>query len=277
MALFGRPTEQDARKAQAYAQWMQRRNPFAIASMVLGVFSLIEFGVLIIFGVASIVLGMVALGAFVVASVGRSVVVGVRGRRRATHEAVPTATYRAVRGNPRLYGGLVVHVGVVVVAVALATTSGYTTKREVRLAAGQSATVRGFTVTYLRMRTSADAQKTTIAADVRVRRGSSSLGTFRPAISTYPNFSGGIGTPAIHSDPWHDLYLTLVSAPTTGDATGAVSLGVQVGTFVMWLWIGGLIMLAGIALALTPTRRRRPVVPTAAVRDEPRELAKAAT
>ena len=52
------------------------------------------------------------------------------------------------------------------------------------------------------------------------------------------------GTPAIHSDPWHDLYLTLVSAPTTGDATGAVSLGVQVGTFVMWLWIGGLIMLA---------------------------------
>jgi cytochrome c biogenesis factor len=56
-----------------------------------------------------------------------------------------------------------------------------------------------------------------------------------------------------------------------------VSLGVQVGTFVMWLWIGGLIMLAGIALALTPTRRRRAVVPTAAVHDEPRELAEAAT
>jgi len=218
-----------------------------------------------------------ALGAFVVASVGRSVVVGVRGRRRATHETVPTATYRAVRGNPRLYGGLVVHVGVVVVAVALATTSGYTTKREVRLAAGQSATVHGFTVTYLRTQTSADAQKTTITADVRVRRGSNSLGTFHPAISTYPNFSGGIGTPAIHSGPWHDLYLTLVSAPTTGDATGAVSLGVQVGTFVMWLWIGGLIMLAGIALALTPMRRRRTVVPAAAVHDEPRALAEAAT
>jgi maltodextrin utilization protein YvdJ len=61
MALFGRPTERDEQKAQAYAQWMQQRNPFAIASMVLGVFSLIEFGVLIVFGVASIVLGIVAL------------------------------------------------------------------------------------------------------------------------------------------------------------------------------------------------------------------------
>src|SRR5438128_1419348 len=61
MALFGRPTAQDEQKAQAYAQWMQQRNPLAIASMVLGVFSLIEFGVLIVFGVASIVLGVIAL------------------------------------------------------------------------------------------------------------------------------------------------------------------------------------------------------------------------
>jgi maltodextrin utilization protein YvdJ len=61
MPLFGRPTQDDERKAQAYAQWMQQRNPFAIASMVLGVFSLVEFGVLIIFGVASIVLGITAL------------------------------------------------------------------------------------------------------------------------------------------------------------------------------------------------------------------------
>jgi hypothetical protein len=61
MALFGRPTQEDERKAQAYAQWMQQRNPFAIASMVLGVFSLVEFGVLIVFGVASIILGVIAL------------------------------------------------------------------------------------------------------------------------------------------------------------------------------------------------------------------------
>jgi hypothetical protein len=61
MALFGRPSERDEQKAQAYAQWMQQRNPFAIASMVLGVFSLVEFGVLIVFGVGGIVCGVVAL------------------------------------------------------------------------------------------------------------------------------------------------------------------------------------------------------------------------
>lgn len=60
MALFGRPTERDEQKAQAYAQWMQQRNPFAIISMLIGVFSLVELGVLFL-GVPGIILGIVAL------------------------------------------------------------------------------------------------------------------------------------------------------------------------------------------------------------------------
>ncbi len=85
---------------------------------------------------------------------------------------------------------------------------------------------------------------------------SSGVGSFAPAISTYPNFADGIGTPSIHTNPLHDWYLTLVSAPTSG----RVTIVVQVGTMVMLLWIGGLIMALGTALALVPARKRR-VVP----------------
>jgi hypothetical protein len=61
MPRFGRPTAEDDRKAQQWAEWFAQRNPLAIASLVLGVFSFIEFGALVIFGVAGIVLGIVAL------------------------------------------------------------------------------------------------------------------------------------------------------------------------------------------------------------------------
>jgi hypothetical protein len=61
MALFGRSSEPDEARAEAWRDWLQRRNPYAIASLVLGIFSLIEFGVLLIFGVAGIALGAVAL------------------------------------------------------------------------------------------------------------------------------------------------------------------------------------------------------------------------
>jgi cytochrome c-type biogenesis protein CcmF len=220
-----------------------------------------------------------ALGAFALASVARSVVVGVRARARATSERVPVAALRTVRSNPRLYGGLLVHVGVVVLAIGLTASSGYTTKREVRLSPGQSTTVRGFTVTLLRTRNEVSAQKSTVKADVRIRRGTSNLGVYSPAISSYPDFPDGIGTPSVHTDPWHDVYLTLVSAPRTASgALGPVTMGVQVGTLVMWLWVGGAIMGLGTMVALTPTRRRRQVVPTAPiVTDEPRPLAEVAT
>jgi Domain of unknown function (DUF4190) len=61
MPLFGRETEQKQQRAQEYARWVQERNPFAIVSLLLGIFSLIEFGALLIFGIVSIVLGIIAL------------------------------------------------------------------------------------------------------------------------------------------------------------------------------------------------------------------------
>ena len=61
MALFGRPTERDEAKAAAYRDWLQRRDPIAIASAVIGIFSLTHFGTFLIDSVAAIVLGIVAL------------------------------------------------------------------------------------------------------------------------------------------------------------------------------------------------------------------------
>jgi cytochrome c-type biogenesis protein CcmF len=189
-----------------------------------------------------------ALGAFTLASIARSVVIGVRSRRRVTKEPVPTATVRAVRSNPRLYGGLLVHVGVVVIAVALAASAANLTKREVQLSEGETARVAGFTLTLEERVLERAAQKTSVKARVLV----DGVGVMEPAISTFPNAAQGIGTPAIHTTPWRDVYLTLVSSPTSG----AMTIGVQTTNLVMWLWIGGLLMAIGTAIALVPARKR---------------------
>ena len=67
------------------------------------------------------------LGAFATAGIVRQFWLGARGRRRALGESGPRALGRAARSNPRLYGGLVVHLGVVMIAVALAASSAYAT------------------------------------------------------------------------------------------------------------------------------------------------------
>jgi cytochrome c-type biogenesis protein CcmF len=195
------------------------------------------------------------LGAFATAGIVRQFVLGIRGRRRALGESRAVALGRATRSNPRLYGGLVVHFGVVLIAVVLAASSAYGVNRTVKLAKGESATVSGYTVTYRGSHTTTDDQKTTISADVEVHHGDRSLGTYAPAISTYPNTTEGIGTPSVHTGVREDLYLTLISAK---DSESRVTLGVRVNTMIVWLWIGGGFMALGTILALSPRLRRRP-------------------
>jgi len=115
--------------------------------------------------------------------------------------------------------------------------------------------VSGYTLTYLGSHTASSDQKVTVSADVRVERGDRVLGTYSPAISTYPNSTEGIGTPSVHTGIADDVYLTLVSAR---DSQNRITLGVRINTMIVWLWVGGGFMALGTILALAPRLRRRP-------------------
>jgi cytochrome c-type biogenesis protein CcmF len=195
------------------------------------------------------------LGAFATAGIVRQFVLGIRGRRRALGESRAVALGRATRSNPRLYGGLVVHFGVVLIAVVLAASSAYGANRDLKLEKGESATVSGYTVTYLGSHRSSSDQKNTVSVDIKVEKGDRVLGTYAPAISTYPNSTEGIGTPSVHTGLVDDVYLTLISSP---NAQREITLGVRINPLIVWLWIGGGFMALGTILALSPRLRRRP-------------------
>jgi cytochrome c-type biogenesis protein CcmF len=206
------------------------------------------------------------LAAFAVAGVARQFVVGVAARRRAEAERWPRALRRTVGGNPRLYGGLVVHVGVVCIALALAGFGAFTTKREVQLTRGQSATVSGYRLTYVGSRTVRSAQKTSVKVLVAIHHDGSSLGVYAPAISTFPNTAEGIGTPSVRSGLLRDVYLTVVSTP---NQRGRVTIGVGINAMVVWLWIGGGVIAVGTGIALSPRLRRRARLPLEAPARDP--------
>jgi len=214
-------------------------------------------------GVAQLV--AFGLGAFAVAGIVRQYALGVGATRRTDPSlGRRRALSRTVAGNRRLYGGLVVHAGVVVIAVALAASMGYTTKREFHLAKGDRVTVQSHAFTYLGLREYQTGQKTTLQVRVKVERGGRTLGVYAPALSIFPNAPGGaaIGTPSVRTGLLRDVYLTLVTSP---DENGRITLGVQLSPMIVWLWIGGGIIVCGTAVAVWPARRaRRRTTPPAA-------------
>jgi cytochrome c-type biogenesis protein CcmF len=51
-----------------------------------------------------------------------------------------------------------------------------------------------------------------------------------------------------------DVYLTLVASP---DQDGRITLGVQLSPLMVWLWIGGGVIVLGTGVAVWPARRAR--------------------
>ena len=63
MALFGRESAQDQRREQAWREWFVRQHPFALAAVVLSVFSLTHLGTLFVDELAGILLGVLSIRA----------------------------------------------------------------------------------------------------------------------------------------------------------------------------------------------------------------------
>jgi cytochrome c-type biogenesis protein CcmF len=185
------------------------------------------------------------LGAFAAAAAIRQLVVSAR--RQGWHGLVGRAN-----------GGMVVHLGVVLIAVAFAASTSYSHRAEFRLRPGQTRELAGHTVTYLGTRTVQHANRTAVEVDVRVDGGK----VYRPALSTFPFATQAIGTPSVRTGLTEDVYLTLVVAPRTPEASAVI--GVLVRPLVVWLWIGGALMALGTLMAAVPGRRRRPTDPASA-------------
>ena len=212
-------------------------------------------------------LAAVGLGAFALGGIGRSFTVGLRSRRVATGERRVRGLVNLVAGNSRLYGGLIVHAGVVLFAVAFTFSSAFSTEREVVLRRGESASIRGYTITYLDDRTESSARKTSSSVDLAIERAGRDLGTYAPALTTFAGSQQTIGTPSVRNGWREDVYLTLIAAPENG----RIVVGMRVNPLVVWLWIGAGVMVLGTAIAAWPfpaRRRPRPPSPAAASTDD---------
>jgi cytochrome c-type biogenesis protein CcmF len=155
----------------------------------------------------------------------------------------------------RANGGMVVHIGVIVIAVALAASRSYAHEGEFDLAQGESARVGGHELTYVGSRVVELPNRRELRARIQVDGGE----VFEPRINQYLATAQEIGTPSVDLGWRRDVYMSLQRARTEADPT--VGLRVIVQPMVQWLWFGGAVMLVGTAMAAFPGGRRNPLDP----------------
>ena len=197
-----------------------------------------------------------ALAAFVAATVVQEFARGVRARRALHGESAGTAFANLLRRNGRRYGGYVVHLGIVLVAVAVATSQSKTIEAEQTVTRGQTFEVAGYTVAFNGLRDVAEPQRDLIVADLTITRGGSEQ-QLHPAILFFPNATQAVGSPGIAAGPGDDVYTILAAYDTAAHSWATIR--VLVIPLVSWLWLGGAVVGLGAVIAALPQPKRREV------------------
>ena len=229
------------RKARAGVLWSRLRVPIQVSG--------VSTATIAILGVHAItVLTTWALAVVIVASIVRQAFVQAPG----------PGLVGLYRSDPGDWGGMVSHIGVAMVAVAIAFSGSFDTRDTVSLDPGESVVVDGYTLTYVSPFLREDPHRTVIGATVAIARGGSELGTLGPALTEYPNQVQAIPTPSVRIGLREDLYLSLVRLEPE---TARVTLDVYRFPLMWLLWLGGLVIVAGGALSFVGRRRRRQLAP----------------
>ncbi|UCF20834.1 MAG: heme lyase CcmF/NrfE family subunit [Gemmatimonadota bacterium] len=171
-----------------------------------------------------------------------------RARMQAQGEGMGRALASLTLKNRRRYGGYVVHLGIVVMAVGIALSATYRKEREVTLAIGQSAEFAGYVVRLDSLYAGREAHRDFVEAAFGIGKGSEQLAVLTPRLNYYPMSDQPIGTPHVRTRPHEDLYLSLMAYARDGSTA---TVNIIVNPMVVWIWIGGGIVALGALFAIS--------------------------
>ena len=213
-------------------------------------------------GVAAVI--VFGLAAFVAAATAAEMVRGVRAQRRARGLSVPRATVAAISRNHRLYGGLVVHLGLIVAVVGVSWAALSDRSSEVSIADGEIVHAQGYDLRFDGLTSRDEPQRRVLVAELTVLDPATGDEVVRlhPSLNLYPASSEPIGTPSIRiGTPFNgmvDLYASLVTAQNGSRASFRFFVNPGIGL----LWLGGAVMALGGIVAAWPSGSR-PAGPSA--------------
>ncbi len=225
----------------------------AIVAVCLA-FGLRGFAPLLTFGLAG----------FVTVITLRELLLPARQRMQEKQETAWLAFARSASRAPRRFGGYIVHLGIVVIIVAIAASSAYKLHHKGTLAPGETLQIADYTIRFDALTSGREPHRDWTAANLTITDGrgrtESLTGQKGPRMNIYERSTDPVGTPAVRPKLFEDLYISLIAYD--GDGKSA-SLNAWVFPMAGWIWYSIPILLLGTLIALLPRRQAAPSLASA--------------
>jgi cytochrome c-type biogenesis protein CcmF len=174
-------------------------------------------------------------------------------RHKRTGEVLPLALWRLAGRNRRRYGGYLIHLGVILMALGVIGIELFQRETQGTIRVGESLTLQGYSVTYKSLAEFDTPDGRNVArAVVGISRDGTSLGELYPRRDYYYASQQPMTIPGVRSTAEDDLYILLVDwQPFSEDGA---TFKVYHNPLVNWLWFGGLVFIFGTMVAAWPDR-----------------------
>jgi cytochrome c-type biogenesis protein CcmF len=174
-----------------------------------------------------------------------------RARRRLGESLLPAMGRLLVRHNRR-YGGFVVHLGILIIALGVMGSHAWSVQTETTLRRGETAELAGYRFRFDGLTAVEESNHLKVVGDFTVSNGRV-LGVLRPAKKFYPQEQAPIAYVDYRLGLREDLYLVLGDFARDGSQA---TIKLQVNRLVSWIWIGGFVLTLGALLAILPERHK---------------------
>lgn len=219
------------------------------------IFSVIVVAALLVLGIFNI---GALIGFWVVALVAATTVLefvrGTQARMKTTQENVFTALFTLMARNRRRYGGYIIHLGVIVMAIGIIGATLFQSETQGRLNQGQELRLGNYTMRFddVIHFTHTDSREVH-RATVSIFRDGEYLTTLHPRRDIYELSSGlqPMTIPGVRSSIEDDVYVLLVDWEPVG--IDGATFKVYVNPLINWVWAGGLVFILGTLVAVWPT------------------------
>jgi cytochrome c-type biogenesis protein CcmF len=179
---------------------------------------------------------------------------GVNARQKSQGENIFTAFWNLTGRNRRRYGGYIIHISMMLMAIGILGIEIFQVETQGRIAAGESLNLENYTVEYRELAAwddTADNVNYTRAV-VDVYRNGIYLGELHPRNDYFYEAQQPMTIPGQYSTLRDDLYVLLVNWETA--SMEGATFKIYVNPLVNWLWLGSFLFLAGVIIAAWPEK-----------------------
>jgi len=213
----------------------------------------------LVLGVALVIAGVhhymavlsFGLCAFVLTTIVMEFYRGTRARQAMVGEGALTALIRLTGKNRRRYGGYIIHVGVVMIFLAITGTSAFKVEKQITLKPGDTFPLGRYTLRYDGIKSHETRHIAYLTADVALLENGRQIDVLRPEKRFYKKPQQPTTEVAIRSSIASDIYVVLGSYDND---SRMVTLLAYINPLVSWLWWGGIVLALGTLVTIVPNR-----------------------